>query len=428
MLLSVSTRLAAGNELFDQADAYARAGDINKMLMTYEIILKDNPDNIRALNGKGTALSWLMRFNDSQNTFLYVLDLEPNNIEALNGLGYAYAWGKNYNRAKITFQHSLAIDNHNLSAHKGLALSHLWSGDYHQAIKLFNDIEQSHFDDAEIYSGLGQSHLSLGQTKRAYDSFKKSLALEDNRYDALIGIKSAYSQPSKSSLSAWYGTTSDGDAGIRLLEATYWLNRKTKGFLIYDNSLSLDNPSLARNDDNAESYEAGVFHEFNYQWLGTASIGYRDLPDKQHQNIYKAEAAKFINDHIFKGGIQISPHSEDYTDHVYHFSYGFPFTEKLKLEPTLYFSETGGTNDDEWRAVLNGHYVFDSGWELNVSSGYGDIDSDINGASGSVKVLSSTLTIPVGFHRVHLRGLFEDNPTNDFSVLMIGFTARFPYK
>lgn len=424
----IPINLSANINLFKQADLYARSGDIRGMLSTYQKVLIEDPDNIRALNGKGTALSWLKEFKKSQQVFIYGLTLEPNNKETLKGLGYSYAWDRQFNRAKITFQHVLALDSSDLSANKGYALTHLWAGEYRKAILLLKEIETKYPGDAEIYAAIGQSHLHLEQTRRAYDYFKKSLTYEENRADALSGIQSAYKQPAKISLSTWYGTSSDGDSGFRLIDASYWFNKKTKGFLIYDNSLSLDNPSLARNDENAESYEAGIFHTLSRQWVSTLSIGYRDLPDKQHQNFYKAEIAKFFSQSIIKAGAQISPHSDDFTDHVYHFTYSLPASEKLRIEPALYLSETGATNDDEWRAVINLDFVSDSGWELNFSTGYGEIDSQIDDVSGSVKVISSALTFPIGFHRLHLRGRYEDNPTNDFSVLMVGFTARLPHK
>ena len=419
--------VAAAEDLFLQADQYAQSGDIEQMLAVYEQILDEQPNNTRALNGKGTALSWLGRLTESQQTYSQALSIDPNNIESLTGLGYAYAWDQQYANARQSFNHALAVDPKHVSAQKGLGFAYLWAGQHEQAISQFSKIRKQYPDDPEPHAGIGQAHLALGQSRRAEQSFAKALILDPTRKDAQTGRVEAYLQPARADLSVWYGTTSGGDSGIRLVEGATWLNKRTKIFTIYDNSLSLDNPALARDDERAETYELGLFREFDQQWLATTSIGYRDLPNGEHQNVYKAEIAKFIGSHIVKVGAQISPHSENFTDHVYHFAYGFPISERWRIEPNIFISETGGTNDDEWRAFVSADYISKQGWKLNLGAGVGDIDSRISGASGTVKVTNATVTFPIKFHRLHLTARHEDSPTNDFTVLMVGFTFRLPH-
>lgn len=423
----LNTGTLANTDLFATADRYAQLAKFEEMLDTYEQILKVEPKNIRALNGKGTALSWMGNLTAAQQVYKKALSLEPNNVESLTGLGYAYAWDRQDTKAIQSFLHAIAIDPTSIGAQKGLGFAYLWSGQYQQSITQFSILREQYPQDPEPHAGIGQAHLALGHSRRAKQSFDQALSLEPDRDDARNGRRDAYLQKARGDLAIWYGTTSGGDSGVRLVEGSAWINKQTKVFAIYDNSLSLDNPTLARNDEKAETYELGLFREFNKQWLGTASIGYRDLPNKEHQNVYKAEVARFIGAKIIKLGAQVSPHSEDFTDHVYHFGFGFPVTDQWRLEPILYISETGGTNDDEWRAVLNADYVSVDGWKLNLGAGYGDIDSAISGASGSVKVINATATIPVGFHRLHFTTRHEDSPTNDFTVLMVGFTLRFPH-
>ena len=427
LIAAVVSVAGANSDLFSLADDYAQAGNFEQMLNTYTQILEQDPSNIRALNGKGTALAWMGNFTAAQQVFRQALSLEPNNIEALTGIGYAYAWDHQDAKAIQAFMHAIAIDPHNLGAQKGLGFAYLWSGQYKQSITQFSMLREQFPQDPEPHAGIGQAHLALGHSRRAKDSFDQALALEPNRDDARKGRITAFLQPARADLGVWYGTTSGGDSGIRLVEGSVWINKQTNVFAIFDDSLSLDNPALARDDENAETYELGLFREFSHQWLATAAIGYRDLPNKEHQNVYKLEIAKYIDSNIIKVGGQISPHSENFTDHVYHFAYGFPIAKRWRLEPILYISETGGTNDDEWRAVINADYNADSGWKLNLGAGYGDIDSEISGASGSVKVVHATTSIPVGFHRLHFTARHEDSPTNDFSVLMVGFTVRFPH-
>lgn len=422
----LNTGTLANTELFATADRYAQLGKFQEMLNTYNQILDHSSNNIRALNGKGTALSWLGRFTAAQQVFIEALSIEPNNVESLTGLGYAYAWDRQDRKAIQVFMNAVAIDPDNLGAQKGLGFAYLWSGQYQQSITQFSSLREQYPLDPEPHAGIGQAHLALGHSRRAKESFDKALSLEPDRDDARNGRRDAFLQKARGDLSIWYGTTSGGDSGVRLVEGSAWINKRTKVFAIYDNSLSLDNPALARDDEKAETYELGVFREFSKHWLGTASVGYRDLPNKEHQNVYKAEVARFIGANIVKLGAQVSPHSEDFTDHVYHFGFGFPVTDRWRLEPILYLSETGGTNDDEWRAVLNADYVSVDGWKLNLGAGYGDIDSAISGASGSVRVANVSATIPVGFHRLHFTARREESPTNDFTVLMVGFTFRFP--
>ena len=57
------------------------------MQRRYERILAANPNDVRALNGKATALSSSGNYFAAIETYRKVLEREPQNIEALGGMG-----------------------------------------------------------------------------------------------------------------------------------------------------------------------------------------------------------------------------------------------------------------------------------------------------------------------------------------------------
>src|SRR5215212_9658536 len=72
--------------LLDSARVYYGRGDYKKADIFFERVLEIEPNNIDALNSKGTSLYSLADYDKARNCFEKVLKMDPKNIVALNNI------------------------------------------------------------------------------------------------------------------------------------------------------------------------------------------------------------------------------------------------------------------------------------------------------------------------------------------------------
>lgn len=238
--------------------------------------------------------------------------------------------------------------------------------------------------------------------------------------------------PPLAEVHVWAGNQADesSEFGLRSAEVAFWLSPLDRVGVRYDNSLSLDNPQLARLGVDAEAYFVSYLHDFNGRFLLSGEIGQRDLPGAAEQDIYKGEAVFFNDGAAIKFGAQVSPTEDpagDFTDTVVWGQYNFALNDQWRLEPALYVAETGAAGDREWRAAIYGEYTPSSAWQLGIGAGYGDIDSDIPGASGEVVNAHARVSFNVlEHHTVHFQVRYEDAPLQEYTVGLVGVSLRMP--
>jgi hypothetical protein len=232
-------------------------------------------------------------------------------------------------------------------------------------------------------------------------------------------------------LHVWAGNEADdsGAFGLRSVEAAWWATEQDRLGVRYDNSLSLDNPTLARAGVDAEAYFVSYLHDFDGRFLLSGEVGQRDLPDGD-QDIYKAEGVVFNDGTAFKLGVQHSPTdtiAADYDDTVVWGQVNFALNDQWRLEPALYLSETGATGDEEWRAAIYAEYNPGAAWQLGIGAGYGEVDSDIVGASGEVFNAHARVSVDVlEHHSLHFQIRYEDAPLTNYTVGLVGVSLRLP--
>lgn len=238
--------------------------------------------------------------------------------------------------------------------------------------------------------------------------------------------------PPQAELHVWAGNKADdsGSIGLRSVEVAAWASRWDRIGVRYDNSLSQDNPTLARLGIEAEAYFLSYQHDFNGDFIAMGEVGMRELPGGAEQRIYKGEGV-FLNDgRATKLGLQVSPTDTptgDYTDTVAYVSHNFPVSEHWRLEPALFVSESGALGDREWRAAGYAEYNAPSGWQLGVGGGYGQVDSDLPAASGGVANAHARLSFPIQEQiQLHFQVRYEDAPLTSYSAGLVGVSIRLP--
>ncbi len=416
----------AAADPYEDAVEAAMQGDHALMQQRYESILAANPSDVRALNGKATAQAWRGNYFAAIETYRTALGLEPGNVDALVGIGYAFSWSGDHGYAVDSFEKALAIAPDSLDARKGLAYVTLWSGDAATARARFEALSTAHGDDAEFAVALGQANLQDGRARAAVRAFDHALAIQPGRHDAISGRRAALGGAPVIEASAWFGSTSSADSGLRLAELAWWAGHSTRLGVRYDDSLSLDNPAIIRSGDSAETWTAGVQHAFGERLTGRLEAGKRSLPDGD-EDLVRAEVVLHDLPGKLTLGTQLGNHNLGYDDNLYYVGFGFPLSERWQLESNNYFSTTGIEQDKEWRSVLNVLYAGASGWDVVVGGGVGEVDYGGLTDPDRVSVTHAVLTVPVfGFHRASFAVRHEDLPGGNVNVAMVGFTYRLP--
>jgi hypothetical protein len=249
----------------------------------------------------------------------------------------------------------------------------------------------------------------------------------------VFGAGATYAEPPRAELHVWAGNEAgdSSEVGLRSVEAAIWPSSLDRIGLRYDNSLSLDNPALARQGIDAEAYFVSYLHDFQGRFLLQGEIGHRDLGNGSDQQIYKAEGVFFNEGRALKLGAQVSPTSApagDYTDTLVYGAYNLAVSDRWRLEPALYLSESGAAGDQEWRVAGYAEYNPPSeAWQLGIGAGFGQVDSDLAGATGDVVNAHTRLTFNVlENHSIHFQVRYEDAPLQEYTTALVGVSFRLP--
>jgi len=424
--LATSSAMATGeiDAAFEKAEEAAQSGRLADMQAAYEGVLLQSPDNVRALNGKATAMAWQADYSGARATFEKALLTDSRNVGALTGLGYTYAWDGQFVAAHTQFQRALRIDPGNIDARKGIGYSYSWQEQHDLALGAFETAASMAPHDAELEEAIGHATLALGRTRDAIPHFEKALALDPGRSSASLARRAAYVAAPALEVSTRFGTTSNAGSGLRQLELVHWPEKTVRIAVKYDNSLGLDNPSISGRGENAPGYFASAQKTFRERFTLGVEIGRRDLIVDQ-QTIAAIQGTYFASFGALRFGIQQGRTDGGLIDDLVFGGVNFPVARRWRVEPIVYLSETGAANDREWRATVGVDYLSDAAWQIGAFLGGGSIDAADSRFSGNTTVVgvrgSYLFADKYSFHWGLRR---DESPTVDFTVAEIGFTYR----
>jgi len=125
------------DEILGNAFECTEDGDVSAALRLYDLVLKKEPSNIRALVDKGVTLQNIGKIKLAINSYNKVLSISPENLDALLNKGAALHSDEQYLNAIKCYDEVLRIDKKSTMAlaYKGLSLGEL--GHLQDAIKHF---------------------------------------------------------------------------------------------------------------------------------------------------------------------------------------------------------------------------------------------------------------------------------------------------
>lgn len=422
ILIVSGTGLASDDPQLQHAQNLLDSGRLVEAELIYKNFLLGKPNSTEANLGLATINAWNGDYRLAAFRYGNVLEQQPDHFQALVGLGYVQGWSGQFDEARETFSRAQRLAPGNFDVEKGTAFIALWREDAAAAVSGFEKLVANRPDDVELLVALGHAHLLNADSQAAIDRFTAALSRAPDNRAARDGYHAAYSIPSKLEIDVLYGSN-DEDTGLRQIELGSWLHRRSRVWLRYDDSLSLDAPELTRGD--AENLLIGLFHEFDGDWLGKFELGQRDLPDDEEQDIYSIEVTRLLQRKNYKIGLQSAPHSNNYTDTLVYASFGFAAGEHWFIEPTLYLSETGELEDDSQRLLTRFSYQSDSLWGIEIGIGFGETKSDLEEFDGSISSASINWYMPISpAYRISILLSNEDTPANDTTSAIVGITWR----
>ncbi len=114
--------------LLQEARNKVVSNDFEGAVAIYDSILKEDPQNLSALNGKARVLSWMGNYDAATGIYKTILSEDPENIESLTGLADVYAWQKDYKRAIELLEPHLKKHPYEKELLIRLSRYYLWEG------------------------------------------------------------------------------------------------------------------------------------------------------------------------------------------------------------------------------------------------------------------------------------------------------------
>jgi len=157
------------DKILSQAYGFAEDGNYSDALRLYDLILKEDPDNVNALVDKGVTLQNIRKIKQAISSYDKVLAIAPDNLDALLNKGAALHSNQKYLQAIDCYDKALKVDKRCAMAlaYKGLSLGEM--GKLQDAIKYFKKALSidKYYDLANISNDIAQDLLKSIKEKKS---------------------------------------------------------------------------------------------------------------------------------------------------------------------------------------------------------------------------------------------------------------------
>ncbi len=372
---SVMQTAAAQIEELQAAQEFMAAKNYVQASYLYSEILKGEPENKDARFQRAIISSWQKEYANASSDFQYLLDRHPGDASLLTAYAYNQAWSGNYVESESLFRKVLTQDPYHHESLKGLAYVALWKGKGKLAVNRFDRLLQSEHLTPDLHVGQGHALLLAGKHKAARHAFETAISLQENHKGSVDLLQAVQASPALLELSVWGGYTrfkEDQAWGLRLAEIAFQPNHFYRLWARYDNTLSLENFTLAQSEQRSEAYLIGGMVNWNRTLTTKVEVGYRGLPESNHEKLLILEQLViFRNQWIIKGGAVLNQG----IDNIWT-TYGgitVPVMDGWSLEPVYFFTQPQGSNTREQRFQLNSYTQLGKGHQINLAGIWGRV-------------------------------------------------------
>jgi tetratricopeptide (TPR) repeat protein len=158
--------------------AFEKSGDPNLAREAYEMALRLDAKDVRAMNNLGNVLIDLdLDLPRAIRLLKRALELKPDFSAAWDNLGWALWKTKNYGEAAQNFRMALRHDPRNEAAHYHMGIAYLRQENYAKAQHQFNQVVKLDPQSSRGWMAMGLSLERMDRKPQARRSYERALAL-----------------------------------------------------------------------------------------------------------------------------------------------------------------------------------------------------------------------------------------------------------
>ena len=166
--------------------------DFDTALNVIDVLLQNDPKNVRYLKKQGAYLRKLSRCEQSIEIFKSLIKRGKIDVEVYYNLAFNYVLLLDFDNAKEMFKKCIELEPNNPYAHKDLGVLYLKMNFYDWAIDEMETAVELEPDVAEFHYALGVAQMMLSKIDEAKKSFENALKYEPDFVDALSYYGYAY--------------------------------------------------------------------------------------------------------------------------------------------------------------------------------------------------------------------------------------------
>lgn len=249
--------------LKEAAQVAGWAGEYDRALEWYGVVLKMNSKDLDAELGKAFVLGWKRDYSGAMAGFKKILKASPGYLDAWIGLARTQSWQGNYNASESSYLEALKRDADCLEALRGVMDLYRWQGKNEEGIGIAGRILDLEPDDLSALISLGMFLRDLGRHKPAIAAFQKALEIDPERPDVHAELGQLYARALKlddavTELQKTIALNQDNVDAYVTLGRVYGYKRKIEeSVLIYKNALDRDPGNLDALNGLARTYGYG---------------------------------------------------------------------------------------------------------------------------------------------------------------------------
>jgi len=178
---------------FSLAEAYEKAGQLEKAEEVYNSLAQINPPEARSYYTQALRIyNAAGRYDKAIGPAKKIVELEPKNEENIYNLGLMYFQVKNYNEAIAAFKQCLAIKPDGPRAWFQIGSAYLNQKMYKEAIDAFKKFTTLSPDEPGGWLSMGVCYMYLKNFEAALEPIKKAVDLKPDNANAQFNLAIVY--------------------------------------------------------------------------------------------------------------------------------------------------------------------------------------------------------------------------------------------
>ena len=178
-----------------EGDQHLRQQHYTQALQAYEEVLRMDPENFYAWNGKGTALYNQGNYRKAFDAYQHATEIDQENAVVWVSAGLALQRLQRYQQAQVHFDRALSIDNAYVAAWNGRGDAQLSMNQAEDAMHSYEQALTYDVRSFQAWNGLGNARIKLRDFAGAVDAYTRALLINPrsavawcNKAEALLRL------------------------------------------------------------------------------------------------------------------------------------------------------------------------------------------------------------------------------------------------